>query len=59
MTAKTTTERVRELRQRRQESGLSEVRGIWAPASLHDAIREAGAKLQRKRRKTPSNAGLS
>lgn len=50
--AKTSTERAQELRQRRSESGLSEVRGIWAPATQHDEVRAAAAKLIAKRAKT-------
>jgi hypothetical protein len=49
VTAKTSTERAQELRQRRAVSGLSEVRGIWAPAKQHDEVRAAAAQLQRRR----------
>ena len=49
MTAKTNTERVQALRARLKEAGLSEVRGIWAPAALHSEVREQAAKLVRKR----------
>ena len=49
MTAKTNTERVQALRKRRDEAGLREVRGIWAPAALHAEVRGQAAKLVRKR----------
>ena len=49
MIAKTTTERVAALRKRRDEAGLSEVRGIWAPAALHVEVRVQAAKLVRRR----------
>lgn len=53
MIAKTNTERAQDLRKRREEAGLSEVRGIWAPAALHAEIREAAAKLTKRRLKLP------
>lgn len=49
--AKTPTERARALRERRAAQGLSEVRGIWAPAALHEAIKAAAARLLKKRAK--------
>lgn len=56
MTAKTNTERVQALRARLKEAGLSEVRGIWAPAALHSEVREQAAKLIRRRQKTKEPA---
>ena len=41
MTAATSTERARSLRARRERDGLKEVRGIWAPVTLHDDVRKA------------------
>lgn len=47
MTAKTTAERQRAYKARKAEAGLTEVRGIYAPAERHHAIREAAAKVLR------------
>jgi hypothetical protein len=47
--AKTSTERARALRARRDAEGLREVRGIWAPDALHDEVRAAAAKIARRR----------
>jgi hypothetical protein len=49
MTAKTTAERQRALRQSRTDAGLMEVRGVWLHPEDHDAIKALAAKLQRKR----------
>ena len=48
MTAKTNTERDQAAGKRRDALGLSEVRGIWAPAALHPAIRAQAVRLTRK-----------
>lgn len=45
MTAKTTTERVAALRQRRASEGLTEVRGIFLPPDLHPVLKARAAKL--------------
>lgn len=44
-TAQTTTERVAALRQRRADQGLTEVRGIFLPPSLHPKLKEQAVKL--------------
>ena len=53
--AKTPAERKAAERLRKQEAGLSEVRGIFAPTEHHDAIKEAArkeaAKLAKRARK--------
>ncbi len=41
----TSTPRVQALRDRRKASGLSEVRGIWAPPDQHQRIKEVVRKL--------------
>lgn len=51
MTAATPAQRKAAERARKAAAGLSEVRGIHAPADKHDAIREAAAKVLRKRAK--------
>ena len=38
--AKTSTEKARTLREKRAREGLAEVRGVWAPAQHHKALRE-------------------
>ena len=43
------TQRSDELRQRRAEQGLQEVRGAWAHPDDHAAVKKYAAKLQRKR----------
>ncbi len=40
MTAKTNAERQKALRKKRQEAGITEIRGLYAPANLHPAIRQ-------------------
>ncbi len=40
MTAKTTAERQRDFRARKKAEQSEEVRGIFAPKHLHDAIKE-------------------
>lgn len=45
MTAKTAKERQAELRARRREAGLEEVRGIYAPPDKHPAIKAAAKKM--------------
>lgn len=51
MTAKTTAERQREFRERWAEKNATEVRGIFAHADDHPAIKEVAVKLARKRLK--------
>jgi hypothetical protein len=53
MTAKTTAERQRALRQARADAGLMEVRGVWLHPDDHEAIKAYAAKLQRKRERKP------
>jgi len=50
MTAKPATERMAALRKGRQVSGLTRLE-IWAHQDDHEAVKEAAAKLQRKREK--------
>jgi len=45
MTAKTITERVRALRERRAQDGLTEVRGIFARPEDHARIKAYARKL--------------
>lgn len=45
MTAKTTTERQREFRAGLKRQGMAEVRGIYAPPELHEAIKEAAKQI--------------
>jgi hypothetical protein len=51
VTAKTTAERQRALRQARADAGLVEVRGVWLHPEDHASIKALAAKLQRKRMK--------
>jgi hypothetical protein len=50
--AKTTTERVQELRQRRELLGLTRLE-IYVHPDDHEAIKALAAKLQRKRERKP------
>lgn len=50
MTAKTTAERQREFRARKMAKQLEEVRGIFAPKHLHDAIKEQIRKFLDKQK---------
>lgn len=45
MTARTTTERVAALRERRAKEGISELRGVFAPTDQHAAIKDAIKEL--------------
>jgi hypothetical protein len=47
--AKTTAERQRELRARRKEEQTSEVRGIFSHPEDHPEVKEAEAKINRRR----------
>lgn len=48
MTAQTAKERQESLRARRLLLGMTEVRGIYLPNSLHPVIKEQAAKLMGK-----------
>ncbi len=56
MTAKPATERMAALRKRRQEEGLTRLE-LWVHPDDHDAVKEAAAKLQRKRDKAAKRGG--
>lgn len=56
MTAKPATERMAALRKRRQEEGLTRL-DLWVHPDDHDAVKEAAAKLQRKREKAAKRSG--
>lgn len=47
--AKTTAERQREYRARKKAEQLTEVRGIFAHQDDHEMVKEAAAKVSRKR----------
>lgn len=47
--AKTNAERQRKLRERRAAEQAAEVRGIYAHLDDHEAIKEAAAKINRRR----------
>jgi len=50
LTAKPTSERVAALRKRRKDAGLTRLE-MYAHHDDHESIKEAAAKLQRKREK--------
>jgi hypothetical protein len=52
MNAKTPTERVQELRQRREALGLTRLE-LYVHPDDHEAIKALAAKLQRKRERKP------
>jgi hypothetical protein len=56
MTAKPATERMAALRKRRQVEGLTRLE-LWAHPGDHEAVKEAAAKLQRKRDKAAKRGG--
>lgn len=63
MTAKTNTERQAAYRARKAAANLPEVRGIFAPAAAHPAIKAAAVKLSAGQRigasKFSDNAALA
>lgn len=55
MTAKPATERMSALRKRRQEAGFTRLE-LWLHPDDHEPVKEAAAKLQRKREKAAKRA---
>lgn len=55
MKAKTNTERQRAFRAGLKRQGMAEVRGIFAPPELHDAIKEAAKQILDDAEKRVSN----
>ena len=58
MTAKTGAQRVTDSKARKIAAGMREVRSLWAHPDDHAAIREAAAKLARKRAQPGTRAGV-
>mgnify|MGYP001156598971 FL=1 len=56
MTAKPATERMAALRKRRQEAGFTRLE-LWLHPDDHEPVKEAAAKLQRKREKAAKRGG--
>lgn len=56
MTAKTTNERQREMRERREAAGLKEVRNLWCHPDDEAPVKAYAAKLQRKREREQKRA---
>ena len=56
MTAKPATERMAALRKRRQEAGFTRLE-LWLHPDDHEAVKDAAAKLQRKRDKAAKRGG--
>lgn len=56
--AKTAAQRVREVRQRRASAGLVRLE-LWAHPDDHEAIKEAAAKLQRRRERAAKKEGAA
>ena len=58
MPPKTTTQRVKDLHERRKAEGLKQIRGLWAYPADHAAIKSHAARLTaqtaRKRKKEQS-----
>ena len=52
----TSTERSRDLRERREREGLAEVRGIFAPAADHAEIKAFAAKIAKRREREAKRA---
>ena len=50
-TAKTNAERQREFRQRKADTEATEVRGIFAHPDDHAEVKEAAAKIARRRQR--------
>ena len=57
MTAKTTTERVAAMRQRRADAGLVRM-DVYAHPADHPAIKALAEKLQRKREKAENRSRI-
>ena len=55
-TAKTNAERQREYRQRKAEQQATEVRGIFAHPDDHAEVKEAAAKIARRRARVAKRA---
>jgi len=56
MTAKTNAERQREFRQRKADTEATEVRGIFAHPDDHAEVKEAAAKIGRRRARADRKA---
>lgn len=56
MTAKPATERMAALRKRRKEAGFTRLE-LWLHPDDHEAVKDAAAKLQRKREKAAKRCG--
>jgi hypothetical protein len=54
--AKTNAERQREFRQRKADTETTEVRGIFAHPDDHAEVKEAAAKIARKRQRVAKRA---
>ena len=54
--AKTNAERQREFRQRKADTEATEVRGIFAHPDDHAEVKEAAAKIARRRARTVKKA---
>lgn len=54
--AKTNSERQREFRQRKAETQATEVRGIFAHPDDHAEVKEAAAKIARRRQRAAQRA---
>lgn len=54
MTAKTTTERQREMRQRREAAGLKEVRNVWCHPDDEARVKAYVARLNAARERSTS-----
>lgn len=59
MTAKTAAERQAARRARAKAEGAAEVRGIFAPLDLHEAIKAAAARLVKKHAKAAGQGGAA
>jgi hypothetical protein len=54
--AKTNAERQREFRARKATEQATEVRGIFAPPADHAEVKEAAAKIARRRQRAAKHA---
>jgi hypothetical protein len=55
---KTSTERVRLLRERKASSGLTEVRGVFAPKEFHSSVKGAATGLMSSANRSAKVVGL-
>ncbi len=57
MTAKTSTQRAADFAKRQKDLGRKEIRHLWAHQEDHQTIRDAAAKMARRRERAAKRDG--